>query len=260
MARKRIQLEVPTTLADIKLWQYQKYMKVVDAHKDAEETDELVNFLNMKLVEIFCNVSLKDVTSISVRGYKRILDILNKAFEEKPSLIQRFELEGVDMGFIPKLDDISLGEYIDIETNISDWQKIHKAMAVLYRPVNFKLGNKYGIAPYEVKEEVQEAMKEMPMNVVISSMVFFLRFRESVTGSYTEIYGEESHEFTDLSARATFAKKWGWYQSIYALAKGNVLEFDRVTKLPLFQCLNYLAFEKEKVEIEQQEIKKAYKI
>ena len=60
------------------------------------------------------------------------------------------------MGFIPKLDDISLGEYIDIETNISDWQKMHKAMAVLYRPVNFKLGNKYGIAPYEVKEEVQE--------------------------------------------------------------------------------------------------------
>lgn len=183
MARKRIQLEVPTTLADIKLWQYQKYMKVVDAHKDAEETDELVNFLNMKLVEIFCNVSLKDVTSISVRGYKRILDILNKAFEEKPSLIQRFELEGVDMGFIPKLDDISLGEYIDIETNISDWQKIHKAMAVLYRPVNFKLGNKYGIAPYEVKEEVQEAMKEMPMNVVISSMVFFYDLGKALLGA-----------------------------------------------------------------------------
>ena len=173
MARKTIELEVPTTLADIKLWQYQKYMKVVDAHKDAEQTAELNNFLNMKMVEIFCNVSLKDVSKISVRGYKRILNILKTAFEEKPKLVQRFELEGVDMGFIPKLDDISLGEYIDIETNISDWQKMHKAMAVLYRPVNFKLGNKYGIAPYEVKEEVQGVMKEMPMNVVISSMVFF---------------------------------------------------------------------------------------
>ena len=173
MAKKTIELEVPTTLADIKLWQYQKYMKVVDAHKDAEQTEELNNFLNMKLVEIFCNVSLKDVTKISVRGYKRILKELSGVFEEKPKLVQRFDLEGVDMGFIPKLDDISLGEYIDIETNLSDWQKIHKAMAVLYRPVNFKLGNKYTIAPYEVKEEVQEVMKEMPMNVVTSSMVFF---------------------------------------------------------------------------------------
>ena len=173
MARKTIELEVPTTLEDIKLWQYQKYMKVVEAHKDAEETEELNNFLNMKLVEIFCNVSLKDVSKISVRGYKRILDIINKAFEEKPKLVQRFDLDGVDMGFIPKLDDISLGEYIDIENNLSDWQKIHKAMAVLYRPVNFKLGNKYGITSYEVKEEVQEVMKEMPMSAVISSMVFF---------------------------------------------------------------------------------------
>lgn len=173
MARKTIELEVPTTLEDIKLWQYQKYMKVVEAHKDAEETEDLNNFLNMKLVEIFCNVSLKDVSKISVRGYKRILDILNKAFEEKPKLVQRFDLEGVDMGFIPKLDDISLGEYIDIENNLSDWQKIHKAMAVLYRPVNFKLKDKYTIAPYEVKEEIQEVMREMPMNVVISSMVFF---------------------------------------------------------------------------------------
>lgn len=173
MARKTIELEVPTTLEDIKLWQYQKYMKVVDAHKDAENTEELNNFLNMKLVEIFCNVSLKDVSKISVRGYKKILDILNKAFEEKPKLVQRFDLEGVDMGFIPKLDDISLGEYIDIENNLSDWQKIHKAMAVFYRPVNFKLGDKYGIADYEAKEDIQEIMKEMPMNVVMSSMVFF---------------------------------------------------------------------------------------
>mgnify|MGYP003111595330 CR=1 FL=1 len=183
MARKTIELEVPTTLADIKLWQYQKYMKVVDAHKEAEETEELNNFLNMKLVEIFCNISLKDVSKISVRGYKRILDILNKAFEEKPKLIQRFDLEGVDMGFIPKLDDISLGEYIDIETNLPDWQKIHKAMAVLYRPVNFKLGNKYTIAPYEVKEEIQEVMKQMPMNVVISSTVFFYNLGKALLGA-----------------------------------------------------------------------------
>jgi hypothetical protein len=173
MARKTIELEVPTTLADIKLWQYQKYMKILESHKDQEQTEELVSFLNMKLVEIFCNITLKDVSNISVRGFNRITSILTKVFEEKPKLVQRFELEGVDMGFIPKLDDISLGEYIDIENHISDWQKMHKAMAVLYRPVNFKLGDKYGIAPYEVKEEVQEIMKEMPMNVVISSMVFF---------------------------------------------------------------------------------------
>ena len=173
MAKKFIELEVPQTLNDITLEQYQKYMKVMDAHKDAEETDELTNFLNMKLVEIFCNISLAEVDKISVRGFNKVLEILNKAFSEKPKLISRFKLEGVDMGFIPKLDDISLGEYIDIESNISNWQKMHVVMSVLYRPVNFKLGDKYGIAPYEAKEEIQQIMKKMPLDVVISSMVFF---------------------------------------------------------------------------------------
>ena len=173
MAKKFIELEVPQTLNDITLGQYQKYMKVMDAHKDAEETDELTNFLNMKLVEIFCNISLAEVDKISVRGFNKVLDILNKAFSEKPKLITRFKLEGVDMGFIPKLDEISLGEYIDIESNISNWQKMHVVMSVMYRPVNFKLGDKYTIAPYEAKEEVQQIMKNMPMDVALSSVLFF---------------------------------------------------------------------------------------
>jgi hypothetical protein len=173
MAKKFIELEVPQTLNDITLEQYQKYMKVMDAHKDAEQTDELTNFLNMKLVEIFCNISLAEVDKISLRGFNKVLEILNNAFSEKPKLITRFKFEGVDMGFIPKLDDMSIGEYIDIETNIHDWSKMHIAMSVLYRPVNFKLGDKYTISPYEGKEEIQNIMKGMPMDVVLSSMLFF---------------------------------------------------------------------------------------
>jgi len=175
MALQQIELEVPTTLSDIKLWQYQKYMKIIEQNKteDAEDEEKINDFLNMKLVEIFCNVSLKDVSKIPLKEYNKILEVLNKAFEEKPKLIQRFDLLDVDMGFIPKLDDITLGEYVDIETNISDWQKTHKAMAVLYRPVNFKAEDKYEIAPYKVNEEIQELMKKMPLDVAISSMVFF---------------------------------------------------------------------------------------
>ncbi len=77
------------------------------------------------------------------------------------------------MGFIPKLDDMSLGEYVDIEHTISDWQEIHKAMGVLYRPVNFKQKDKYTIAPYKPSDEVRELMREMPMDVVMGAMVFF---------------------------------------------------------------------------------------
>ena len=199
MALQQIELEVPTTLSDIKLWQYQKYMKIIEQNKteDAEDEEKINDFLNMKLVEIFCNVSLRDVVKIPMKEYQKVLEVLNKAFVEKPNLIQRFNLLDVDMGFIPKLDDITLGEYVDIETNITDWQKIHKAMAVLYRPVNFKAKNKYGIAPYKVNEEIQEAMKNMPLDVAISSMVFFYSLGKELLGAIPK-YLEQNLKKEDM--------------------------------------------------------------
>jgi hypothetical protein len=163
-------LSVPTTLGDITLGQYQRYMKLVEQNKDDESATD---FLNMKLIEIFCNVELKDVMRIPVSEVEKVLAILGKAFEERPEIIRHFKLLNVDMGFIPNLERISLGEYIDAEDNISDWETMHKAMAVLYRPVNFKSKERYSIAPYDPSDEVSELMKEMPLSVAMSAMVFF---------------------------------------------------------------------------------------
>jgi hypothetical protein len=165
----RIELEVPASLEAITLGQYQRYLKILDDNKG----DEYNDFVNKKLVEIFCNVNLNDVESIPVVEFDKILSIIRKAFEEKHSLQRHFEIGGVEMGFIPKLDDMSLGEYVDVEATISDWQEIHKAMAVLFRPVNFKSKDRYTIAPYKPNDELREWMKEMPLSVVMGVMVFF---------------------------------------------------------------------------------------
>ena len=166
----QIELSVPDALSDITLGQYQKYLKILDQNKDDENAAE---FINLKTIEIFCNVDFKDVLKIPLGEAEKVLTIINKAFEEKPDIIRHFKVLNVDMGFIPSLERISLGEYIDIENGITDWQTMHKAMAVLYRPVNFKSKEKYTIAPYEPSDEVSELMKEMPLDVAMSSMVFF---------------------------------------------------------------------------------------
>ena len=166
----QIELSVPDALSDITLGQYQKYLKILDQNKDDENAAE---FINLKTIEIFCNVEFKDVLKIPLGEAEKVLTIINKAFEEKPDIIRHFKLLSVDMGFIPNLERISLGEYIDVENNIVDWQTMHKAMAVLYRPVNFRSKEKYTIAPYEPSDEVSELMKEMPLDVAMSSMVFF---------------------------------------------------------------------------------------
>jgi len=166
-----LKLSVPDSLHDITLGQYQKYVKIAEPIED--DTDEANDFLNKKIIEIFCDVSLKEVDSIPVVEVDKVTSIITNAFKEKFSLIRRFKLLDVDMGFIPNLHQMSLGEYVDVENNIVDWQNMHKAMAVLYRPVNFSQRDKYGIAPYNPSEEVSHLMKEMPLSVVMSSMVFF---------------------------------------------------------------------------------------
>ena len=162
-----ITLAVPSSLDDIQLWQYQEYLQVVD--------DPNPEYVNKKLIELFCGVDMDEVDSIPLVEVEKVLEVLKMAFEEERDLVKHFTLREVEFGFIPKLDSISLGEFIDIEGSITDWQNIHKAMAVLYRPVNFKKGDKYTIAPYSPNEEIEEIMKEMPLSAAMSAMVFFYR-------------------------------------------------------------------------------------
>jgi len=46
-------------------------------------------------------------------------------------------------------------------------------MAVMYRPIKEKHGNTYTIVDYEPNEDMQDLMKFAPLDVAISSSVFF---------------------------------------------------------------------------------------
>ena len=224
----QIELSVPDALSDITLGQYQKYLKILDQNKDDENAAE---FINLKTIEIFCNVDFKDVLKIPLGEAEKVLTIINKAFDEKPDIIRHFKLLNVDMGFIPSLERISLGEYIDIENGITDWQTMHKAMAVLYRPVNFKSKEKYTIAPYEPSDEVSELMKEMPLDVAMSSMVFFYALgMELLKAIPTYIQKNLTEEQTYL-LKQTLAQSGVGINQFTHLLKGMSLDSIRLPKV-----------------------------
>ena len=87
---------------------------------------------------------------------------------------------------------------------------------------------------------------------------FFLSFRERLVNNYESLFGEGSKENT-FSARSGFNTKWGWYQAIFSLAKGDLRRFENITQLKAHECLMMLEYMKEKNEIEANEIKKKYK-
>ena len=101
-------------------------------------------------------------------------DISNKIaklFDQKPALIKRFKLNKKEYGFHPELDELTLGEYIDLDNHIGDWDNIEKAMNVLYRPILVKSKERYAIEEYIVGTE--ENLLDMPLDAVLSS-IFFL--------------------------------------------------------------------------------------
>ena len=162
----KVKIQVPTSLSEITLEQYQKFNKI------NTEENQNTNFILHKTVEIFCGLDLKDIAKIKVHSVKSVIKDIDNVFSEKPDLIPTFKLKGKEYGFIPKLDDISLGEYIDLDDSLTDWETMHKAMSVLYRPVTMRKGDKYLIEEYDGTDDA-ESMKQMRLDVVMGSIVFF---------------------------------------------------------------------------------------
>tara|TARA_R110000796_G_scaffold70055_1_gene159563 strand:- start:27 stop:680 length:654 start_codon:yes stop_codon:yes gene_type:complete len=160
----QIEINVPTSLNEITLEQYQKFLKV------AEETPE-GSFLDAKMIEIFCGIPLSESYKLKMSSVQAIVDILTEMLNETPAHINRFSLDGVQYGFVPDLDEMSLGEYVDLDGNASDWQKMHIAMNVLYRPVITDKVGKYNIKEYTADDPSK--MKDMPLGVALGSLFFF---------------------------------------------------------------------------------------
>ena len=160
----KIEINVPTSLNEITLGQYQKYLKIAENNPDG-------NFLDAKMIEIFCGIPLSDSYKIKMSSVRAIVDILVDLLQSKPDHVERFKIGETEFGFIPDLDEMSLGEYIDLDNNASVWERMHVAMNVLYRPIKTSKLGKYNIEDYNVKNP--EVMKDMPLDAAIGSLFFF---------------------------------------------------------------------------------------
>lgn len=187
-----LKVTVPNRMEEITLEQYQRFLKECSD----EETQE--DIIALKMLEIFCGVPPAETYTYRMSDVYNICDQINKALNEKPPLISRWKFKDIELGFIPKLDDMTFGEYVDVDTYIVDWQQMHKAMSVLYRPVLQNYKGSYEIEEYK-GDTYWEVMKRMPLNLVMGCMLFFWSLekdlmkvmRSSLNNPKTQIYQEK---------------------------------------------------------------------
>lgn len=219
----KIELTIPTTLNDIKLAQYQKFLSIA---KDNEESE----FLQQKMVQLFCGIDLKDVAQIRYKDVAEITANINNLFTKENQFIQRFKMGGVEFGFIPNLDEMSTGEYMDLDTYITDWDTMHNAMAVLYRPITNKLGNKYQIEEYKGSVTYADVMRHAPLDVVLGAMVFFYTLGNDLLKS-TINYLETNQEVQNILNKHNSQNAMDGIQVSMLLVKEML---EDLTKFPSF--------------------------
>jgi len=192
----KVKILVPETLAEITLEQYQKFLKI---SKDNEDS----LFLQQKMIEIFCNISLKEVLNIKHSSIIKIISHLNKLFEQKPKFKTTFKRGDLKIGFIPQLDDITFGEYVDLDSTLTDWETMDKAMGVLYRPITLEQSHKYIIEKYKTYDKYE--MKQMPLDVVLGSLVFFWNLSKELMNHIPSFLKAEMNNLTSQQ-KQTFQK------------------------------------------------------
>ncbi len=246
----KVNLRIPTSLNEITLGQYQEFAKLDGTLENTHDTA-----IQLKIVEIFCKVPEIVVRNMKATDIAEVCEIINTMFNTNHQLINKFSLGGVDYGFIPELDDMTFGEYMDLDTFISDNDNLHRAVNVLFRPIEHKRGARYTIKEYN--PDTSENAKDFPLDVVLGAIVFFLQFRQGLIDGYAELFGREERE--GFSTASNFTAKWGWFNALYGIAQGDITRFKNITELNVHQCLTYLEFTKEKNQIEAAQIKNKFK-
>jgi hypothetical protein len=225
----KFEISIPTELKEIKLSQYQAFLKIAKDNTDEE-------FLHQKMVQTFCGIDLKEVAEIRYKEVIEITESLGKMFDVKNhKFINKFKLGGVEFGFIPNLDDMTFGEYTDLDTYINDWEQMHKAMAVLYRPIKKNgLNGTYEIEKYNGSITYSDVMKHAPLDVVFGANVFFYTLGNELLKS-TMTYLENNKEIQTILHQHNSEKDGdGIVQSMLLLKE----TLSTLIELPNYQLTN----------------------
>lgn len=182
------EITIPSSLKEVTLDQWMKFTAMT---KDIED-DEV--FLMEKTVEILCNIPLETVRKIQYQSVSHMCAALAEVFEQVPKFERSFVMDGIEYGFIPQMDDISFGEYIDLDSFLTDENNLHKAMAVLYRPIKQKISDQYLIEEYDPHREQQ--MKQMPVYYTLGALGFFLTLNKELLSNIQNYLIEETQQMT----------------------------------------------------------------
>lgn len=185
----KLKITIPEDLNDITIGQYQTYITVSETMNETEKA--------YFLVSLFCDIDKEYVGKMAYNDFVEVSNAIKKSFESKPKFQNKFELNGITYGFIPNLDEMSFGEYLDANNYVSDISNLHRLMAVLYRPVTDKKGDVYNIEDYEGSGKYSTVFEQAPLGVILGAKVFFYNLGRDLLSCILEFSKTQKYQMED---------------------------------------------------------------
>lgn len=179
-----MKIQVPTHINDITLEQYQRFALINTEEQDKE-------FFMFKTIEIFCGVDIALVSKMRLKDAESVSNEVLEVLQQNVPFTNKFELDGVKYGFIPDLQSISLGEFIDLEEGLSKDKDFHKAASVMFRPIVKEFGELYTIDGYEASTEMHHIMKQAPVGIISAAIVFFYNIAKELLKASQDFSSQE---------------------------------------------------------------------
>lgn len=187
-----MRLIIPTEQSEITIEQFIKYNRLIRLENISEFA------LMIGIVAIFCDITTDNAMEIPFNEVKEIanqcIEVLNKEVEQK----RVNELTFDNFGFIPNLDNINAGEYIDLDKYAGDFENDHRFMAVAFRPITKKVFNDYSIEKYEGSDKYAGKMLKAPLSMLLSSKVFFYNLSKELLKATRDYLQQPTAEIEQL--------------------------------------------------------------
>ena len=151
----------------------ENYIKLI--HSDNESKCEEA----LKEIDSLTTIPKKLVKQLGIKDVALILNHLSQMQKTDSSLNNIISVNGKEYGFHPDLDELTLGEYADIETYVKMGLQKHlpEIMAILFRPIVERENDVYTIEAYDGDIKIRaEKMKQMNAEQVQQVLVFFWTF------------------------------------------------------------------------------------
>jgi len=171
----KLEITVPETWEEIKLSQYAYYMKALKPYEAVEDYEKVKI---EKAMSHFCNIDSETITRLPMEDYNDIATCMQVLFQlgQALPLVKNFVIGDTKYGFMPSMDAMTYGEYLDLSTYSKDmWDNIALIMSILYRPIIKEDKAGYEIQAYNgTNEDVVELFKAaLTMDIVWGAIGFF---------------------------------------------------------------------------------------